>query len=105
MIELYLAATANGLRAAVALEECGLPYRAHPVDLAKGEQRSPGFLKLNPAGMIPVIVDPQGPGGKPLTLSQSGAIVLYAAEKAGRFLPADPVQRLMVMECFMQTAS
>jgi len=105
MIELYVAATANGLRAAVALEECGLPYRAQPVDLAKGEQRSPEFLKLNPAGMITVIVDVQGPGGKPLTLSQSGAIVLYAAEKSGRFLPADPVQRLMVMECFMQTAS
>ena len=83
MIDLYLAPTANGLRAAVALEEAGLPYRARLVDLAKGEQRSPEFLKLNPAGLIPVIVDTDGLGGKPLTLSQSGAIVLYAAEKSG----------------------
>ena len=105
MIELYLAGTANGLRASVALEECGLPYRAHAVDLAKGEQRKPEFLKLNPAGLIPVIVDSEGPGGKPLTLSQSGAIVLYAAEKAGRFLPHDPAQRAVVMQWFMQAAS
>lgn len=86
MIELYLAGTANGLRAAVALEECGLQYRPHAVDLAKNEQRNPEFLKINPAGLIPALVDPEGPGGKPLTLSQSGAIVLYAAEKSGRFL-------------------
>ena len=72
MIDLYLAPTANGLRAAVALEEAGLSYRAHMVDLAKGERRSPEFLKLNPAGLIPVIVDDDGPGGNPLTLSQSG---------------------------------
>jgi GST-like protein len=83
MIDLYLAPTANGLRAAVALEEAGLSYRAHMVDLGKGEQRSPEFLKLNPAGLIPVIVDDDGPGGNPLTLSQSGAIVLYSAEKSG----------------------
>ncbi|MBM3394104.1 MAG: glutathione S-transferase, partial [Betaproteobacteria bacterium] len=83
MIDLYLAGTGNGLRASVALEEAGLPYRAHKVDLAKGEQRSVDFLKMNPAGLIPVIVDSEGPGGKPLTLSQSGAIVLYVAEKSG----------------------
>jgi GSH-dependent disulfide-bond oxidoreductase len=105
MIDLYLAGTANGLRASVALEECGLPYRVHAVDLAKGEQRSAEFLKLNPAGLIPVIVDGDGPGGKPLTLSQSGAIVLYAAEKCGRFLPRDPAQRAIAMQCFMQVAS
>ena len=105
MIDLYLAGTANGLRASVALEECGLPYRVHAVDLAKGEQRSAAFLKLNPAGLIPVIVDSDGPGGQPLTLSQSGAIVLYAAEKCGRFLPRDPAQRAIVMQCFMQVAS
>ena len=105
MIDLYLAGTANGLRASVALEECGLPYRVHAVDLAKGEQRSAEFLKLNPAGLIPVIVDGDGPGGKPLTLSQSGAIVLYTAEKCGRFLPRDPAQRAIAMQCFMQVAS
>ena len=105
MIDLYLAGTANGLRAAVALEECALPYRPHAVDLAKGEQRSPEFLKLNPAGLIPVIVDSEGPGGKPLTLSQSGAIVLYAAEKSGKFLPHDPVERAVALQWFLQAAS
>ena len=105
MIELYFAPTANGLRAAVALEETGLSYRAHKVDLAKGEQRTPEFLKLNPAGLIPVIVDPDGPGGKPLTLSQSGAIVLYAAEKSGKFLPKDAARRALAMQWVMQAAS
>jgi len=105
MIELYFAPTANGLRAAVALEETGLPYRTHKVDLAKGEQRSPEFLKLNPAGLIPVIVDPDGPGGKPLTLSQSGAIILYAAEKSGKFLPKDAARRARAMQWLMQAAS
>src|SRR5689334_17082786 len=84
MIDLYLSGTANGLRASVALEECALPYRAHAVDLAKGEQRSAEFMKLNPAGLVPVLVDSEGPDAKPLIVSQSGAIVLYAAEKSGR---------------------
>jgi GST-like protein len=105
MIDLYLAGTANGLRAAVALEECALPYRPHAVDLAKGEQRGPEFLKLNPAGLIPVIVDSEGPGGKPLTLSQSGAIVLYAAEKSGKFLPHDAGQRAVALQWLLQAAS
>jgi GST-like protein len=64
MIDLYLAPTANGLRASVALEECGLAYRVHKIDIAKGEARTPEFLKMNPAGLIPVIVDHDGPGGK-----------------------------------------
>jgi len=105
VIDLYLAATANGLRASVALEEAGLPYRAHKVDLGKAEQRSAEFLKLNPAGLIPVIVDHEGPGGKPLTLSQSGAIVLYAAEKSGRFLPREPAQRALALQWLMQAGS
>jgi len=105
MIELYFAPTANGLRAAVVLEESGLPYRAHKVDLAKGEHRTPEFLKLNPAGLIPVIVDPDGPGGKPLTLSQSGAIILYVAEKSGKFLPKDAARRALAMQWMMQAAS
>jgi GST-like protein len=105
MIDLYFAGTANGQRAAIALEETGLAYRLHRVDLAKGEQRSPEFLRLNPAGLIPVIVDSDGPGGKPLTLSQSAAIVLYCAEKSGKFLPRDPGRRALAMQWFMQAAS
>ena len=105
MIDLYLAGTANGLRASVVLEEAGLPYRVHKVDLAKGEHRTPEFLKLNPAGLIPVIVDQDGPGGKPLTLPQSGAIILYVAEKTGRFLPKDAVRRAMAYQWFAQGLS
>jgi GST-like protein len=105
MIDLYFAPTANGQRAAVALEEMGLAYRPHKVDLAKGEQRSPEFLKLNPAGLIPVIVDDDGPNGKPLTLSQSCAIILYCAEKSGKFLPRDGTVRAEALQWVMQTAS
>lgn len=105
MIDLYVAGTANGLRASLALEEAGLPYRAHKVDLAKGEQRSPEFLKLNPAGLVPVIVDDDGPGGKPLTLSQSGAILLYAADKSGRLLPKDAARRAVALQWLLQAAS
>lgn len=105
MIDLYLAGTGNGLRASVALEEAGLPYRAHKLDLAKGEQRTPEYLKINPAGLIPAIVDDSGPDGRPLTLSQSGAIVLYAAEKSGRMLPRDAATRALAMQWFMQAAT
>src|SRR5271169_6928362 len=90
MIDLYTANSSNGQRAAVILEECGLPYRVHKLDLMAGDQRKPEFLSINPAGAIPVIVDSDGPGGKPLTLSQSAAIVLYIAEKTRKFIPADP---------------
>jgi GST-like protein len=105
MIDLYLAPTANGLRAAVALAECGLDYTPHKVDLAKGENRTPEFLKLNPAGQIPVIVDHAGPDGKPLTLAQSGAILLYCAEKSGKFLPKDPARRAVALQWLMQAAT
>ena len=105
MIDLYFAGTANGLRASVALEETGLAYRLHKVDLAKGEQRTAEFLKLNPAGLIPVIVDSDGPGGKPFTLAQSGAILLYCAEKSGKFLPKDAARRAIAMQWVMQAAS
>ena len=105
MIDLYLAPTANGQRAAVALAECGLQFKPHRIDLAKGEQRTPEFLRLNPAGQIPVLVDQDGPGGKPLTLAQSGAIILYAAEKSGRFMPNDAAQRALVLQWFMQGAT
>jgi GST-like protein len=105
VIDLYLSGTANGFRASIALEEAGLAYRVHKVDLAQGEHRSATFLKLNPAGLIPVIVDPDGPGGKPLTLSQSGAIIVYIAEKSGKFLPKDAAKRAIVMQWFMQGAT
>jgi GST-like protein len=102
MIDLYFAGTANGQRAAVALEETGLAYRPRKVDLAKGEHRTPEFLKLNPAGLIPVIVDSDGPGGKPITLTQSGAIILYCAEKSGKFLPRDGAVRAEAMQWLLQ---
>lgn len=101
MIDLYTFQTSNGQRAAIALEECRLPYRVHRVDLAKGEQKAADYLKINPAGAIPAIVDSDGPGGRPLTLAQSGAIVLYAAEKSGRFLPADPARRALAIQWLM----
>jgi len=93
MIDLYTAATANGHRAAVALEESGLAYRVHKLNLAAGDQKKPEYLAINPQGAIPAIVDQDGPGGKPLTLAQSGAIVLYLAEKSGRLMPKDPARR------------
>ena len=105
MIDLYLAPTANGLRASVALDECGLAYKAHKIDLAKGEQRSAEFLKLNPAAQIPVLVDSDGPGGKPLTLAQSSAIILYCADKSGRFLPKDAAKRAVALQWMMQAAT
>jgi GST-like protein len=105
VIDLYLAPTANGLRASIALEECGLPYTPHKIDLMKGEQRTPEFLKLNPAGQIPVLVDSDGPGGKPLTLAQSGAIILYCSQKSGKLMPQDPARRIQALQWFMQGAT
>ena len=105
MIDLYAAGTSNGMRARIALEECGLPYKLHPVDIAKGEQKTPQFLALNPNGQIPVIVDHEGPGGKPVTLSQSTAILLYCAEKAGKFLPKDPSARPAMLQALMSAST
>ncbi len=105
MIDLYMWGTANGLRATVALAETGLAHRVHKVDLTKGEQKRPEFLKLNPLGMIPVLVDSDGPGGKPLSLTQSGAIVVYCCEKAGRFIPTDPRRRALAAQYFAMAAS
>ena len=105
MIDLYAWQTSNCQRVAILLEECGLPYRVRKVDLFKGEQQSPEFLALNPAGVVPVIVDSDGPGGKPLTLSQSGAIDVYLAEKSGRFLPRDGAARVQTMQWLMFTLS
>lgn len=105
MIDLYTASTGNGRRAIIALEECGLPYRVHKLDLAKGEAKTPEFLKINPAGAIPAIVDADGPGGKPLNLAQSAAIVLYCAEKSGKLIPKDAAKRAEAYQWFMQAAT
>jgi GST-like protein len=102
MIDLYTAPTSNGQRAAIMLEESGLPYRVHRVDLRAGEQRRPEYLAVNPAGMIPAIVDHDAAG---LALSQSGAIVLYLAERSGRLLPGDPVRRARALQWFMHACS
>jgi len=97
--------TSNGLRASVALAECGLEHRIHKVDLTKGEQKKPEFLALNPAGQIPVMVDPAGPDGARLVLAQSGAILLYAAEKSGKFLPKDAARRAIAWQWLLMGAA
>lgn len=89
MITLYTWGTPNGRKVSIMLEECGLPYRAQPIDIMKGAQFTPEFVAINPNSKIPAIVDEQGPGEKPFTLFESGAILLYLAEKTGKFLPAD----------------
>ena len=103
MIDLYFAPTGNGRRAAIALEECGLPYRLHRVEL--GKPKPEALLKISPMGAIPAVVDPEGPGGQPLALTQSAAILLYAAEKSGRFLPKDVASRARVHEWLMNAVT
>ncbi len=93
LIQLYTLATPNGQKVSVALEELQLPYEAHRVDIGSNEQFLPEFLTLNPNNKIPVIIDPLGPGGAPLTLFESGAILLYLAEKTGQLLPVDAAER------------
>ena len=102
MIDLYYAPTPNGWKISIMLEECGLPYRVIPMQLGRGDQHQPDFLKLNPNGRMPVIVD-QTPadGGPPLPVFESGAILIYLAEKTGRFLPAEPRARLDVLQWLM----
>jgi len=105
MIHLYSDATPNGLRASIVLEEAGLPYKAIRVDTSEGQQHSVEFAELNPARAIPVIVDDDGPDGHRFVLAQSGAIVLYVAEKSGRFMPEDPRRRALAYQWFMQIAT
>lgn len=88
-IQLYSLATPNGQKVSIALEEMELPYEAHTINIMKGDQFSPEFIKINPNSKIPAIVDPEGPDGKPISLMESGAILCYLAEKSGRFLPTD----------------
>lgn len=92
-LQLYSLNTPNGVKASIMLEETGLPYEAHLVDIMEGESKTPEFLSLNPNGKIPAIIDPDGPGGQPLGLFESGAILMYLAEKTAKFLPPDPARR------------
>jgi len=93
VLQLYSFPTPNGVKVSIALEEMGLPYEAHTVNILKNETWTEPFLSLNPNGKIPAIIDPDGPGGKPLPLFESGAILVYLAEKTGKLLPADPALR------------
>ncbi len=101
MIELHTYNTPNGRKISVALEEMGLPYSVHVVDITKGEQHQPAFLKISPNNRIPAIVDPDGPGGEPISVFESGAILLYLGEKTGQFLPTDLRERVPVLEWLM----
>jgi len=100
-LQLYSLATPNGVKASIMLEETGLPYEAHKVDFGSNDQLSPEFLSLNPNNKIPAIIDPNGPGGKPLALFESGAILVYLAEKTGKLLPADPAARYQTLQWVM----
>jgi GSH-dependent disulfide-bond oxidoreductase len=105
MIDLYTFGTGNGWRASIALEECGLPYRSHKVNIARGEQNALSFREINPFGKIPVIVDSDGSRGERITINESGAILLYCAEKAGRFVPSDPVKRVAALSWVFHAVS
>jgi GST-like protein len=97
-LQLYSLPTPNGVKVAIMLEEIGLPYEPHLVDFGKDDQKTPEFLSLNPNGKIPAILDPDGPGGRPLALFESGAILQYLAEKTGKLLSADPATRYETLE-------
>ena len=100
-IQLYSLPTPNGVKVSIALEETGLPYEPHLVDFNKNDQLSPEFLSLNPNNKIPAIIDPNGPGGKPLPLFESGAILVYLADKSGRLMPDNPAARYETLEWVM----
>jgi GSH-dependent disulfide-bond oxidoreductase len=101
MIELYTWGTPNGRKISIMLEEIGMPYNVHAVNLRTNEQRTPEFLAINPNGRIPAIIDTDGPGGKPLPIFESGAILIYLAEKSGQLLANDPVRRMETLEWLM----
>lgn len=100
-IQLYSFPTSNGVKASIMLEETGIPYEAHRVSFSTDDQMTPEFLSLNPNNKIPAIIDPDGPGGKPLPLWESGAILIYLAEKSGRFLSDDPAKRYETLQWLM----
>ena len=100
-IQLYGLPTPNGVKVSIMLEETGLPYEPHLIDITKNESWTPEFLSLNPNGKIPAIIDPNGPGGQPLGLFESGAILIYLAEKSGQFLSSDPAKRYQTIQWLM----
>lgn len=101
MIDLYFWPTPNGWKITIMLEELGLPYTVVPVDIGKGDQFAPEFLAISPNNKMPAIVDPDGPDGKPVSVFESGAIMIYLAEKTGELMPRDPRGRLRVLEWLM----
>ena len=101
MIELHTYNTPNGRKVSVVLEEMGLPYSVHVVDITKDQQFKPEFLAISPNNRIPAIIDPDGPGGTPLSIFESGAILLYLAEKTGQFMPTGLRERVPVLEWLM----
>jgi GST-like protein len=101
MIELYSWPTPNSYKISILLEEAGLPYRVHPIDIGGGDQFNPDFLKISPNNKMPAIVDPEGPGGKPYSVFESGAILMYLAEKTGKFMPKDMAARYRVIQWLM----
>ena len=100
-LQLYSLNTPNGVKASIMLEETGLPYEAHLIDITANETWGPEFLSLNPNGKIPAILDPDGPGGRPLALFESGAILIYLADKSGKFLSKDPAERYETIQWVM----
>ena len=98
MIDLYYAPTPNGWKISIMLEECNIPYKVIPVNLGKGDQFKPDFLSISPNNRIPAIVDHEGSKGKKVSVFESGAILMYLGEKAGKFLPEDPIKRVKVLE-------
>jgi GST-like protein len=100
-LQLYSLPTPNGVKVSIMLEEIGLPYEAHRVEFESGDQRSPEFLSLNPNNKIPAIIDPSGPGDRPLALFESGAILIYLAEKTGQLLPTDAARRYETIQWLM----
>jgi GSH-dependent disulfide-bond oxidoreductase len=101
MIQLYTWGTPNGKKVSIMLEEISMPYEVHPINLGQGDQFKPEYLAINPNNKIPSIIDADGPGGKPLTLFESGAILMYLAEKSGKLWPADMRQRYAVIQWLM----
>jgi len=105
-LQLYSVPTPNGVKVSIALEEIGLPYEVHAINIGQNETWTPEYLSLNPNGKIPAIIDPHGPGGAPLALWESGAILVYLAEKTGKLLPADAARRYETLQwVFFQMAS
>jgi len=106
LLQLYSMPTPNGVKVSIMLEEIGLPYEVHLVNIFKNESNAPEYVSLNPNGKIPAIIDPNGPDGVPLALFESGAILLYLAEKTGQLIPSDPAARYEIIQwIFFQMAA